>query len=265
MNPGRDLSEVIVIKIGGSTLGSHDTTLDDLVALQKRGQHTVVVHGGANAVSEWLKRLDLPVRFVKGLRVTDAETLKVVVAVLAGLVNKELVAGIEAAGGRAAGLTGIDGALVEAEINNADLGYVGEVRRIDLSLLQSVVGAGFIPVVAPLGLQTPPRTLENGYTLNLNGDTVAGEIAAAISARSLVFLTDVAGVLDKSGQLLTRLSVQEARAMLASGVASGGMIPKLEACLRALSTVPVTRVIDGRVPHALLKEIEGNGNGTTIA
>jgi len=259
------MKRAIVIKIGGSTLGNHDTTLVDLVALQQRGELPVVVHGGANVVTEWLDRLEIPVSFVRGRRVTDAKTLKVVIAVLAGLVNKELVASIESLGGRALGLTGIDGGLFEAHIEDPEMGYVGEVVRVNTALLEATLEARFIPVIAPLGLQAPPGTEENGFVLNLNGDTVAGEIAAAIAAQRLVFLTDVAGISDSSGELVQHLSPEEANTILATGVATGGMIPKIEACLRALSTVPMTRIIDGRVSHALLQEMDGEGEGTTIA
>jgi acetylglutamate kinase len=259
------MGKAIVVKLGGSTLGSHDTTLEDLVTLQQRGMRLVVIHGGANVVSEWLRRLDIPFTFVRGTRVTDAKTLEVVVAILAGLVNKELVASIEALGGRAVGLTGIDGALFEAEIKDAEMGYVGGAVKVNLSLLEALLEAGFIPVVAPLGLQASPRMQENKFMLNLNGDTVAGEIAAALAAEKLIFLTDVAGIRDSSGELIRRLSPEEAKALVTTGVASGGMIPKVEACLRALTAVPVTRIIDGRLPHALLREIEGKGDGTIIA
>jgi len=259
------MKKVIVIKIGGSTLGNHDTTLADLVALQQRGERPVVVHGGANVVTDWLGRLGIPVSFVRGLRVTDAKTLKVVIAILAGLVNKELVAAVESLGGRAIGLTGIDGGLFEAKIKDAEMGYVGEIVKVNPAPLEAVLEAGFIPVIAPLGLQSAPGSEENAFVLNLNGDTVAGEIAAALAAEKLVFLTDVAGICDGSGELIRRLSPEEAKALLASGVASGGMIPKVEACLRALSTVPITRIVDGRLPHALLSDIEGEGDGTTIA
>jgi len=259
------MERAIVVKLGGSTLGSHDTALEDLVTLQQRGMRLVVIHGGANVVSEWLRRLDIPFTFVRGTRVTDAKTLEVVVAILAGLVNKELVASIEALGGQAVGMTGIDGGLFEAEIKDAEMGYVGGIVKVNVTLLQALLKAGFIPVVAPLGLQAPPRTQENKFMLNLNGDTVAGEIAAALAAEKLIFLTDVAGIRDSSGELLQRLSPEEAKALVTTGVASGGMIPKVEACLRALTAVPVTRIIDGRLPHALLREIEGKGDGTTIA
>jgi acetylglutamate kinase len=259
------LAGTIVIKLGGSTLGSHDTTLADLVALQEKGVPTVLIHGGANVVTEWLRRMNIPTRFVKGLRVTDAETLKVVVAILAGLVNKELVAAIQALGGRAVGLSGIDGALLGATVKDPEMGYVGDVVEVNPASLKALLDAGFIPVVAPLSYQSPPEQGDHGFILNLNGDTAAGQIAASLGAERLIFLTDVAGILDGSKKLVTKLSRQEAKKMLDSGVASGGMIPKIEACMVALPTVRTTRIIDGRVPHALIKEVEGGMEGTTIA
>jgi len=259
------LAGTIVIKLGGSTLGSHDTTLADLVALQKERVPTVVVHGGANVVTEWLRRMNISSKFVKGLRVTDAETLKVVVAILAGLVNKELVASIQALGGRAVGLSGIDGALLGARVKDPELGYVGEVAEVNPASVKALLDAGFIPVIAPLSYQSPPEAGEHNFILNVNGDTAAGQIAAALGAEKLIFLTDVAGILDGSKKLVSRLSRQEAKSMLDSGVASGGMIPKIEACLVALPTVRMTRIIDGRAPHALIKEVEGGMEGTTIA
>ena len=248
----------IVVKIGGSTLGSHDTTMEDLVALQKEGRTLVVVHGGANIVSEWLSRQGIPTRFENGLRVTDRQTLDVVAAVLCGLVNKELVSAIQSLGGRAIGLSGIDGGFIEARIKDADLGYVGEVVKVNPEPIEAVVKGGYIPIIAPLGLAA------KGEKLNVNGDPAAGDIAAALGAERLVFLTDVPGILDSSGKLLPRLSADEASSLIGSGVVSGGMIPKVEACLRALSTVPITQIVDGREPHALLQVMAGKGDGTTI-
>ncbi len=265
MESGKSLTKTIVIKLGGSTLGNRDTVLGDMISLQKAGVLPVVVHGGANVVTDWLTRLQIPTSFINGLRVTDPETLKIVIAILAGLVNKELVAAIEASGGRAMGLCGIDGGLLKAKIKNASLGYAGEVVKVDPAPLNAVLEAGFIPIVAPLSMESPLQSAETGFVLNVNGDTVAGEIAAALSAEKLIFITDVVGICDSSGNLIPELSSQEAEALLESGVASGGMIPKIEACLRAIRTVPITRIIDGRVPHALLEEIEGRGKGTTIA
>lgn len=253
---------IIVVKLGGSTLGSHDTTLEDLVALQRQGVSPVVVHGGGKLISEWLKRMGLTAEFVRGLRVTDAETLKVVTAVLAGLVNKELVASLHKLGGKAFGLSCADGGIMQAEIKDAELGYVGEVSKVDGQALRLLLAAGYLPVVAPLSILNDNG---NGVLLaNMNGDTVAGALASALGAARLVFMTDVDGIHDASGKVLPRLTVPEARTLMSSGVASGGMLPKLESCLKALSEVPEVRVIDGRKPHALLREVEGIGGGTTV-
>ena len=257
---------IIVVKIGGSTLGNHDTTLEDLVELQKQGKSLVVIHGGAKVTSEWLARLGIPTSFVNGLRVTDAETLKVVAAALGGLVNKELVVAIQALGGKAIGLSGCDGKLLWASIKSPELGYVGEIVAVDPTPLKLLLDAGYMPVVAPISFgPVEGRTM----LLNVNGDTAAGEIAAALAAEKLVFLTDVDGIHDGSGKVISRLNLAEAKDMLASGVASGGMIPKIEASLRALTTTQVVRIIDGRISHALLHEITGEARqtksrGTTI-
>jgi len=245
----KSLNRVIVVKIGGSTLGSHDTTLEDLVSLQKQGRALVVVHGGGNVITDWLARQGVPTKFEKGLRVTDLQTLQVVVAVLAGLVNKELVAAVQALGGRAVGLSGIDGGLIEARVRDEELGYVGDIVGINPELVGLLLKENYIPIVAPLGFE------EKGGKLNVNADTAAAEIAAAISAERLVFLTDVAGVIDGSGRVLSRLSPAEAGSLIAEGVVSGGMIPKVEACLCALSTVSITQIVDGREGHALMPSL----------
>jgi len=257
---------IIVVKIGGSTLGNHDTTLEDLVELQKQGKSLVVVHGGAKVTSEWLARLGIPTSFINGLRVTDAETLKVVAAALGGLVNKELVVAIQALGGKAVSLSGCDGNLLWASIKSPELGYAGEVVAVDPSPLKLLLNAGYMPVVAPVSYgSVEGRTM----LLNVNGDTAAGEIAAALAAEKLVFLTDVDGIHDGSGKVIPRLNLAEAKNMLASGVASGGMVPKMEASLIALTTTQVVRIIDGKISHALLYEITGQARqtesrGTTI-
>lgn len=251
----------IVVKIGGSTLGNHDTTLEDLVELQKQGMSLVVVHGGGREVSDWLARLGIPTNFANGLRVTDAEALKVVTAVLSGLVNKELVVAIQALTGKAVGLSGADGNLLRATIKNPELGYVGEIVKTDPSLPKALLDKGYMPVIAPVSLGSDG---DKTTLLNINGDAAAGEIAAALSADRLIFLTDVDGVYDDSGRMLSRINIAEAEKMLAAGTASGGMIPKIEACLRALTTVPITRIINGKAPHALLNEINNETGGTTI-
>ncbi len=258
------LGKVIVVKLGGATLGNHDTAIEDIVELQRQGKSMVVVHGGGKLITEWLAKQGISSRFAQGERVTDQATLEVVIAVLAGLVNKEIVSAINALGGQAVGISGVDGALIEGRISDKEKGYVGTVARVNTALLEMLLQSAFIPVVAPVGLNSFDRLADAPPMLNFNADVVAGEIAAATAAERLIFLTDVAGVCEQSGKLLPQLSPGEAEALVASGVASGGMIPKIRACLRALSNTATTCIIDGRQPHALLREIEEGGSGTII-
>ena len=254
------LKKSIVIKIGGSTLGAHDTTLEDVVSLQKAGELPVVVHGGGKAISEWLDRQGIATRFVRGLRVTDAQTLPVVLAVLSGLVNKELVAAIVSQGGQAIGLSGIDANIIAAEIKDAELGYVGEIVRINPQPIVAMLGAGYIPVIAPVGAG------KEGETYNINADLVAGRVAASLEARKLILLTDQRGVLDKEGELISTLTAADARDRIADDTVKGGMIPKVRCCLEALEGgVGKAHIIDGREEHAILLEIFTRGGiGTEI-
>lgn len=258
------MGKVIVIKLGGATLGSHDTTIEDIVKLQKQGKSLVVVHGGGRLITDWLEKQGIATQFIQGERVTDEATLEVVVSVLAGLVNKEIVADINARGGVAVGISGMDGAFIQGRIKEKALGYIGEVVKVNPAPLEALLKSGYIPVVAPVSLYAS-KPEKAPKALNINADAVAGEIAAVIGAERLIFLTDVIGVCDQSGNLLPRLSTDEAEALMTSGVASGGMIPKIKACLRALAgTSTACVILDGRQPHALLSEIEGKGGGTTI-
>ena len=258
------MNNVIVVKLGGATLGGHDTTIEDIVYLQQKSKSLVVVHGGGKLITEWLLKQGISTRFAHGERVTDKAALEVITAVLAGLVNKEIVAAINSLGGRGVGISGVDGALIQGRVKDKELGYVGAVVKVNLALLEVLLQSGYIPVVAPISLNAFDKLDEATRMLNINADIVAGEIAAAIGAERLIFLTDVVGVCDHSGRLIPRLSSSEAEALIASGAASEGMIPKIKACLRALSSTLITRIIDGRQPHALLGEIEEGGGGTTV-
>lgn len=257
-------TKIIVVKIGGSTLGQHDTTIEDLVTLQKKRVPVVVVHGGGNAVTDWLTRLNIPTRFVQGLRVTDSDTLRVVTAVLAGLINKELVSEIGKRGGKAVGMSGVDGLVVTGKNKNRELGLTAEELTCNPHLLRVLLNNGYIPVIAPVCLNEELAGNEEINLLNVNGDTIAAQIAASLQASKLIFLTDVPGIYDNSKQVISRIDTGKARTMIESGTASGGMIAKLEASLIASKKVALTRIIDGRVNHALLDEIEGKGKGTTI-
>jgi acetylglutamate kinase len=258
------MKDIFVIKIGGSTFGSGDTTIDDIVALQKKGVALVVVHGGGSTVTEWLNKLGVGTKFVRGERVTDLPALEVVTAVLSGFVNKEITAAINLKGGKAVGISGVDGALIESKVKDAAKGYVGSVEKVNTAPLEALLKAGFIPVVSPISLFSINRTKGSPAVLNVNSDPIAGDIAAALGVQRLVFLTDVPGISDRSGMVISRLSERQAEAMVASGEISGGMIPKIEACRRALKAGSVTRIIDGRKPHTLLGEIQGAESGTTI-
>jgi acetylglutamate kinase len=188
----------------------------------------------------------------------------VVVSVLAGLVNKKIVAAINSLGGRAVGISGTDGVLIQSKVKDVELGYVGEIMKVDLSLLEALLRSGYVPVIAPLGFLVRDKSDEKPQILNINADVIAGEIAAAIGAEKLVFLTDVVGICDRQGKLLPELSAGEAEDLVVAGVASGGMIPKINACLRALSITLTASIIDGRKPHALLGKVGGGGGGTII-
>ena len=254
----------IVVKIGGSTLGDHDTTIRDVVALQRKGVQSIVVHGGGKVISEWMERQGVRPRFVRGLRVTDEASLEIVVAVLTGLINKRLVAAILKLGGSAVGLSGVDGGMLQCEIEDPELGLVGKVKRVETAPILAVLNAGSIPVIAPVAIHSIDGSAHSGSLLNLNADTVAGEVAATLKAEHLIFLTDVEGVLAPSRRVIARLTRRQARGIVGSNVVAGGMVPKLEACVRALTGVEVAHIIDGRRPGALPDALAGKDLGTRI-
>lgn len=266
----------IVVKFGGHAMGDAGlfrTFASDMVLLRQVGASPLVVHGGGPQIGEMLKRLAIRSTFVDGLRVTDRATVEIVEMVLAGSINKSIVSAINEAGGRAVGVSGKDANLIRAERLTRtridpdsrveqvlDLGFVGEPSDVDTALLDALASAGFIPVIAPVG-QGP-----EGQTYNINADTAAGAIAGACDAQRMLMLTDVDGVLDDEGRLIPELTVSEARALIASGTVSGGMIPKVETCIEAVSRGARAAVIlDGRVPHAVLLELfTPQGAGTII-
>lgn len=258
------MKNITVIKIGGSTFGNEDTTIEDIVALQKKKHLLVVVHGGGSTVTDWLKRQGIGTKFVRGERVTDLPSLAVVTAVLAGLVNKDIAAAINIHGGRAIGISGVDGSLIESRIKDKEMGYVGSVEKVNTDILETLLKAGYVPVISPISLYSLDRGGDEPAVINVNGDPIAGEIAAALKAKKLIYLTDVEGIKDKFGKVMPQVSRAEAEALIESLTIIGGMIPKVNACLKTLRTGMITRIIDGRKPHALLKEFEGGDGGTTI-
>ncbi len=255
---------ITVVKIGGSTLGESDTTLDDLAALHAEGRKLVVVHGGGATISEWLEKHGVTSRFVRGLRVTDAATLDVVVAVLAGVVNKRLVAELQARGARAFGLSGADSAILRARRYDPELGFVGEIAGVDTEALRVVVEDAGIAVLAPIAVEVEGESLRP-QLLNVNADTVAGEVAAALPAGRLVFLTDVAGIMDPDGAVRSQLSTAEAEELLADGTVTDGMIPKVRAALRAAAAGIPAAVIDGREAGTLRALLTGASGGESAA
>jgi acetylglutamate kinase len=249
--------KTIVIKYGGAAMKDSnlkDKVIRDVVFMACVGLRPVVVHGGGPEINTWLDKLGIEPQFKNGLRVTDAATMDVVEMVLVGRVNKEIVALINRAGGSAVGLCGIDGDLIRARpADEEGVGFVGEVTSVDISIVNSLVNSGHIPVISSVAAD------EYGQSYNINADTVAGELAAALGAEKMILLTDTAGILrdfkDKS-TLIHKLDIQEARQLIEDGVVSGGMIPKVNCCVRSLAQgVRAAHILDGRLPHALLLEI----------
>lgn len=257
----------VVVKYGGAAMKDSslkDKVIRDIVFLSYVGLRPVVVHGGGPEINSWLDKLGIEPQFKNGLRVTDAATMNVVEMVLVGRVNKEIVSLISRAGGSAVGLCGKDGNLIKARPQGQEgIGFVGEVTSMDVKLLDTLVKSGYIPVVSSVAAD------ETGQAYNINADTVAGELAAALGAEKLILLTDTAGILKEykdPSSLLHKLDIQQARELISTGIVSGGMIPKVNCCVRSLAQgVRAAHIIDGRIPHALLLEIfTDSGIGSMI-
>ena len=254
----------IVVKIGGSTLGEGDSTVPDIIELWNLGARPIVVHGGGKVITDWVARQGIQPEFVRGLRRTDGATLDVAVAVLAGLVNSQIVAEFQAAGASAVGISGVSGGLLQAEVLDPDLGYVGKIIKANAAPIDAVLDSGSIPIIAPTALHLYPADSGEDRILNVNADTSAGHIAKAVRADQLVFQTDVEGVLDARRRLIPRMTRGQAMDLIAGGIAAGGMIPKIEACVDAVTAVGSGHIIDGRVAGALLACTRGEDIGTRI-
>ena len=255
---------VVVVKFGGNAMGDDEAMAEfarDIVLMKQVGIHPVVVHGGGPMINELLGKLGIESRFVRGKRVTTRETVEVVEMVLSGLVNKRIVQAINDAGGRAVGISGKDDDLMVCEADDPELGFVGRPVEMNVQIIRDLYNAGLIPVIAPVA-----TGMEDNETFNVNGDTAAGAIAGALQADRLLLLTDVPGVKDASGQVMTQITPEEIRKMTADGVISGGMIPKTETALAAIEagTRAVT-ILDGRIPNACLLELfTDHGAGSQI-
>lgn len=272
----RFIGKTIVVKFGGNAMVDpllHESFARDVVLMKLVGMNPVVVHGGGPQIGALLAKLNIQTEFVDGMRVTDAQTMDVVEMVLGGSVNKEIVSSINRNGGKAIGVTGKDGQMIRArkltvtryspELDVSeilDIGHVGEVDQIDTEVLQVILGSNFIPVIAPIGVG------DDGSTYNINADLVAGKLAQVMQAEKLMLLTNVAGLLDKQGHILTGLTTVQVDGLIADGTISGGMLPKIRCALDAVrSGVTSAHIVDGRVPHAVLLEtFTDEGMGTLI-
>ncbi len=252
--------QIVVVKVGGNAIEqARDQTLLDIVLLRYVGMQPLLVHGGGPEITAMSERLGLKAEFKNGLRITDDKTMEVVKMVLTGKVNPDIVGAINRLGGQAVGMSGEDGPSIIAEPLGPDMGFVGRVTQINREPITALLGRGYIPVIASIGLGY------DGHAYNINADTVAAEIALALGAAKLILLTDVAGVLGVDGEVVAVLSREDAQHRIDTGAVTGGMIPKLEACLRALDGVPLAHIVDGRTPHALLLELfTESGIGTMV-
>ncbi len=268
--------KTVVVKYGGNAMGEEGVAehfAQDIVLMRQTGIDPVVVHGGGPQIGAMLKRLEIKTSFVDGLRVTDQAAIDVVEMVLTGTINKQIVSAINNAGGRAVGVSGKDGQLIIAkklqhttkdpqtgQLQPVDLGFVGEPEQVNTEVLQTIVRADMIAVIAPVGVGRA------GETYNINADTVAGAVAGALHANRLLLLTDVPGVMDRNGNLIEQLTTTEARALIADGTISGGMIPKVQTCIEAVEHgVTAAVILDGRIQHVLLIELfTEHGAGTMI-
>ena len=258
--------KTVVVKYGGNAMTSEvlkQQVMEDICLLQLVGVRVVLVHGGGPEISDMMAKMGKEPVFVDGLRVTDRETMDIVQMVLAGKVNKTLVNLLEKQGGKAMGLSGMDGRLIEARMKDARLGYVGDITRINIAPVQDLLDKGYIPVISTVGCD------QEGNTYNINGDTAAAHIAGALNAQRLIMMTDVAGILRDKGDpatLIRELSVNEAMALFREGVIDGGMIPKVDCCIEAISMgVEKVIIMDGRIPHAILMELlTDEGAGTMV-
>jgi acetylglutamate kinase len=242
--------QIVVIKVGGNAIEqAKDETLLDIVLLRFVGMQPVLVHGGGPEITAMSERLGLKAEFKNGLRITDDKTMEVVKMVLTGKVNPDIVGAIIRLGGQAVGMSGEDGPSIIAEPLGGDMGFVGRVTQINREPITALLGRGYIPVIASIGLGY------DGHAYNINADTVAAEIAVSLGAAKLILLTDVPGVLGVDGSVVAVLSQEDARHRIEAGEVTGGMIPKLEACLRALDGVPLAHIVDGRTKHSLLLEL----------
>ena len=258
--------KIVVVKYGGNAMINQELkqqVMEDIVLLWLIGVKVVLVHGGGPEISDMMNKLGKKTEFVNGLRVTDKETVEIAQMVLAGKINKSLVNLLGMKGGKAMGISGMDGKLIEAKVKNTDLGYVGEITKINIQPIRDLLEKGYIPVVSTIGCDN------DGNVYNINGDTAAAHIAGALNAKRLIMMTDIAGILrnkDDLSTLIPEITVSEAKTLFDEGVISGGMIPKVDCCIEAIHKgVKKVIIMDGRVPHSILMELlTDEGAGTMV-
>lgn len=251
---------ISLVKIGGSTMGSNDTSLRDVVNLKMSGTKVVLVHGGGPLITSWITKMGITPRFLDGLRVTDEPSLEIATAVLCGLINKQLVSQLTFLGGKSVGLSGADAGLIQGTVTDANLGYVAGSVDIDANPIHQLLSLGYIPVIAPVAVDPSNQN----QLLNVNADTVAGAIARAIGADNLIFLTDVDGILDTNGSLIQEIDRRSATNLIEKGIVNGGMIPKLNACIEAADAGAQAYIVNGTNAGAIPGCLDGTTVGTSV-
>ena len=251
-----------VIKIGGSTINDWDKNLAQLNQILDMGQSIIIVHGGGKTVSEWGSKLGIRPEFVKGLRKTDKDTLEVAISILSGLVNSKLVSYLNSRKINAVGVSGLSGNMIKASVSNQELGLVGDIKTINTDLIQNLINNNFVPVISPLGINQKPNDIDESI-LNINADFVASGIARTLKANKLIYQTDVDGIKDEKGRVIPKMTLDQAKNLIYSGIVVGGMVPKLQSCIDSMQGVDHSHIINGN-GNTLIDIFKGKRVGTEI-
>ena len=255
-------SSLSVIKIGGSTINDWDKNLAQLNQILDMGQSIIIVHGGGKTVSEWGSKLGIRPEFVKGLRKTDKDTLEVAISILSGLVNSKLVSYLNSRKINAVGVSGLSGNMIKASVSNQELGLVGDIKTINTDLIQNLINNNFVPVISPLGINQKPNDIDESI-LNINADFVASGIARTLKANKLIYQTDVDGIKDEKGRVIPKMTLDQAKNLIYSGIVVGGMVPKLQSCIDSMQGVDHSHIINGS-GNTLVDIFKGKRVGTEI-
>ena len=255
-------SSLSVIKIGGSTINDWDKNLSQLNQILDMGQSIIIVHGGGKTVSEWGSKLGIRPEFVKGLRKTDKNTLEVAISILSGLVNSKLVSYLNSRKINAVGVSGLSGNMIKASVSNQELGLVGDIKTINTDLIQNLINNNYVPVISPLGINQKPNDIDESI-LNINADFVASGIAKTLKANKLIYQTDVDGIKDEKGRVIPKMTLDQAKNLIYSGIVVGGMVPKLQSCIDSMQGVDHSHIINGN-GNTLIDIFKGKRVGTEI-